>query len=628
MDITGKELSISFWVKPYEINQPNTFISKGKHQYGVIMSSKDSVEFYINTNNLDETLLSPYYDNTAVRFSAKAPIDENWYGNWHQLFASYNGSELKLYIDNELRAEKKCNKNISHSPFPLCIGREAESQDQGEHSGRMSSMVIDQLRIFNKAIAPGEIEINTKNLVLSMDFENDQKEGMFYAVGLGGRTYGIIWPDRSIQPEIHQIKKSAQPVKVEEIDLEKGLFKIINRHHFMNLNEYTCSWDIQSEGKMIKKGEMEIDLPALKESELSIPYNYPEYSASKKEHILTISFHLKKSTEWENAGYEIAWDQFVFPGKSYPVEEKELSSRIEIEEDDSYISLKGEEFQYQFDKSKGNFSRFIFKGKTYFENGPVFNIWRAPLANDTDPWGSYIFNKKLKTDGLGRSTDNQLRSLGLKDPVVQVDKISAYQAGKDKVIVTIHLYSNSGNNRCSIERIEKYVIYSDGRIDMIQKIIPHNVMPDLFPRAGLQFEMDKSFREVEWYGRGPFETYPDRKTGAKIGIYNSEVDKEYVPYIIPQDYGNHTDVRWLKLEDGEGKGLFISSPDLLNFSFQKYSTDNLSRAMYTYQLKEAPYNTLNIDFEVSGVGGTAIRQLEKYQVKPGVKEYRMIITPY
>ncbi|MCJ7759126.1 MAG: beta-galactosidase small subunit [Gillisia sp.] len=163
---------------------------------------------------------------------------------------------------------------------------------------------------------------------------------------------------------------------------------------------------------------------------------------------------------------------------------------------------------------------------------------------------------------------------------------------------------------------------------MEQKIIPHGPMPDLLPKEGLQFVLPKEFNQVEWYGRGPFETYPDRKTGAKVGIYESDADKMYEPYILPQDYGNRTDVRWLKVKNEQGKGLLIQGDTQVNFSLHKYTTDNLSRAVYSYQLKEAPNTILNVDYNVSGVGGTAIRQLQPYRLKPETKMYKLRITPF
>ena len=73
--------------------------------------------------------------------------------------------------------------------------------------------------------------------MLHLNFEEDKKDGDFYAVGLGGRTYGIVWPDRTVQPEINQIKRSGQPVKIEAIDIENGVLKVTNRHQFKNMNK-------------------------------------------------------------------------------------------------------------------------------------------------------------------------------------------------------------------------------------------------------------------------------------------------------------------------------------------------------------------------------------------------------
>ncbi len=623
LNITGNQLSIGFWVKPYEIPQPNTFISKGSSQFGIRMDSPESLEFYIYSGE---------------RISIKAKVDENWYGNWHHVAGIYDGEKLQLFIDDQLVAGGKFTEKINHSPFPLCIGREADTQDQGEYSGRMSKMVMDDVTIFDKAVSISELKTNTEEAVLALDFENDLKEDDFFAVGLGGRTYGIIWPDREIQPEIHQIKKSGQPVKTEAIDLEKGLFKIINRHHFKNLNELTASWELTENGKVTQFGKLLLDVPAQEAKEIEIPYEWEPGENEDSEKILLVSFQLKEDTNWEKAGYEVAWEQFIIPGKTVQNEISEAKGEIRANGNDRELVIKGEQFQYKIDKKTGHFVSLQFNGKEYLEKGPGFNVWRAPLANDTDPWGSYQFRDRNYTPGLGRSIDNQLRTLGLTDMDSRVDNIRVEQKSDAEVSVQINAFSHSslnpeikmthGQNTSGFERNEVWTFLADGTIQLKQEIIPHGPMPDMLPKAGLQFELPKSFNQVEWYGRGPFETYPDRKTGAKVGLYQSDADKMYVSYIIPQDYGNRTDVRWLKVHDENGNGLLIKSNELLNFSLHKYATDHLDRAVYTYQLKESKNTILNVDYEVTGVGGTAIRQLQKYRVMPGVKNYQLEIKPF
>ncbi len=621
LDITGNQLSIGFWIKPFEIPQPNTFISKGQFQYGIRMEDGETLEFYIYSGR---------------RISAKAKIDENFYGKWHHIAGIYDGRTLRLYLDKEVVAETRFSGNISHTPFPLCIGREADTQDQGEYSGRMSNMIIDDVRIFDKAVSVSQFEDRVSDEVLALNFEEDKKEGDFFAVGLGGRTYGIIWPDRKIQPEIYQIKKSGQPVQIEEIDIEKGIVKITNHHHFKNLQELAGIWQLTVNGDTIQRGFLEIDLPAQQTKIDTIPYRMPKVELNS-ECFLTISFLLKENTEWANSGHEIAWEQMKIPTQQYFVENTIHDSKINFSQNNNEIVISGDKFKYVFEKKSGEISSLLFEGKEYLEGGPAFNVWRAPLANDIDPWGSNTFERSKMTEGLGRSIDNELRTLGMRDLVQEVNEIEIFKRSGGEVVMKIKAFSNSSlpaNRRLrwgqfsSFQRNETWTIFTDGTIELEQEIIPHGPMPEMLPKVGLQFQLPKDFKNVEWYGRGPFETYPDRKTGAKVAVYKSNADEMYTPYIIPQDYGNRTDVRWLKIQNEDGNGIMIKGENLINFSVHKFSTDNLSRAFYTYQLEEAPNMILNIDYEVSGVGGTANRQLQQYRVKAHPGKYKLTIKPF
>jgi len=622
LDITGNQLSIGFWVKPYEIPQPNTFITKGSYQYGIKMDTPQSLEFYIHSDK---------------RISAKWKVDENWYGNWHFVAGTYDGKSLQLFVDEKAVASTRFSGNIDHTPFPLCIGREADTQDQGEYSGRLSKMVIDDVKIFDKAVSIQELQNDTANATLALDFETDHKDGDFYAVGLGGRTYGIIWPNRQVQPEINQIKKSAQPVKIEAIDIEKGMVKITNLHQFKNLNELAGVWLLSVNGEAVQRGFLDIDLPAGQTLTDTIPFRIPTINPGS-ECILTVSFALKNKTNWAEAGHEIAWEQFSVPALIAKAEEPVISGRVSTFENRTSLTVAGRNFRYVFNKKTGELNSLQFGGTEYLEKGPTFHVWRVPLANDLDPWGSRQFTYRNFTPGLGRSIDNQLRTLGMRDLVSEVSEMEVYKKSDTEIIVHIKAYSNSSNDTkrrmnsgswaSAFERNETWTILADGTINLEQEIIPHGLMPDMLQRIGLQFELPKAFHNVAWYGRGPFETYPDRKTGAKIGLYQSNADEMFEPYITPQEYGNRTDVRWLKVQNENGKGLLIKGYDLLNFSLHKYSTDNLERAMYSYQLKEAPNTILNLDYEVSGVGGSAIRQLQKYRVMPGVRKYKLTIQPF
>lgn len=622
LDLKNKQISIGFWVKPSKIPQPNSFITKGKHGFGIIMDTPETLEFYIHSEK---------------RISAKAKVEPGFYENWHYVAGIYNGKKLQLFADDKLLAETAFSGNISDTPFPVCIGREAESQDQGEFSGRMSKMIIDDVKIFDKAVSLAELKNDTTNAVLALDFETDLKSGVFYAVGLGGRTYGIVWPDRKIQPEIYQVKKSAQPVKIEPVDVEKGIVRITNRHQFKNLNELAGMWQLSVNGDTIQRGFFEIDLPAGQSKLDSIPFRMPTLEP-KSECILTVSFLLKEKTKWADAGHEIAWDEMVVITPVLPEEKEVLKGKVSAIDNEKEIVISGEKFIYKISKANGNLISLQFNGTEYIESGPHFNVWRAPLANDVDPWGSENFKSKYFTPGFGRSIDNQLRTLGMRDLISEVDEIEVIKKSDTKIIVRLKAFSNSSlpanrimdswNGSSAFERNEIWTFLADGTVELDQEIIPNGPMPEMLQKIGLQFQLPKQFSDVEWYGRGPFENYPDRKTGAKIGHYLSNASVMYVPYIFPQDYGNRCDVRWLKVKNQDGKGLMISGDELLNFSLHKYTTDNLDRAVYTYQLQEAANTILNVDYEVTGVGETATRQLQRYRVLPHSGKYRLTIKPF
>ena len=626
LDITGNQLSIGLWVKPWEIPQPNVFISKGKYQYGIQMENPDTLEFYVNGIGQGRFMRGPR------RFSAKANVNSDFYGSWHYVAGIYDGKTVKLFLDDELVAETVYSGPITSTPFPLCIGREAETQDQGEWSGRMSNMVMDDVRVFNHAVSLADLRSNTGDAVLALDFETDRRDGEFYAVGLGGRTYGVIWPDRKVQPEINQMKKSGQPVWFELLDAEKGIVKITNFHHFKNLNELAGSWALLLNGQVVQQGDLNIDLPAQQSTSVTIPLNAVEGSG---ERILLVTFKLKQDLSWASAGHEVAWEQFVLPSEK-EFKAVEPTGQIRVEENDTEMVMNGDNFSCTLDKSTGQMTSLLFEGTEYLEGGPEFMVWHAPTANDMDPWGSYRFYTSNVTEGYGRSVDNQLRTLGLRDMNIEVDEMEVVKNTGSEISVRIKAWSTTSlpfatgymNNYAAFERNETWTFLADGTVELEQRIVPHGVMPEMLPKEGLQFLLPREFRQVEWYGRGPFETYPDRKTGAKVGIYQSDADEMHEPYIIPQDYGNRTDVRWLKVKNEEGKGLRIEGDDLLNFSLHKYTTDNLSRAMYSYQLVEAPNTILNVDYSLSGVGGTAQRQQEKYRLKPAERSYKLKITPF
>jgi beta-galactosidase len=139
------------------------------------------------------------------------------------------------------------------------------------------------------------------------------------------------------------------------------------------------------------------------------------------------------------------------------------------------------------------------------------------------------------------------------------------------------------------------------------------------------------FQNVRWYGRGPQETYWDRKTGGEISIYELTVPKMVFPYARAQDNGNRSDVRWFTLTNGDGVGVRIAGETPLNFATWPYTVKDLEQATHDYALPTRETTTVNIDHLVHGVGGDnswGARTHPEYTI-PGDKplEYSFTLTP-
>jgi hypothetical protein len=174
-----------------------------------------------------------------------------------------------------------------------------------------------------------------------------------------------------------------------------------------------------------------------------------------------------------------------------------------------------------------------------------------------------------------------------------------------------------------------YTVYGSGDVIIYVHVQPGPNLPFL-PRAGLQMALAGGLEQFTWYGRGPHETYNDRQEGAKVGVYSGSVDDQYVPYVVPEENGNKTDVRWVSLTGPDGTGLLAVGHPLLNVSAHHYSTQNLTQARHPYELNRLDEIILNLDYGQSGLGSAACGpgRLEKYQLKAEEIHFRVRLRPF
>jgi beta-galactosidase len=615
LDIAGDKLSLSLWVCPEPWNGGAYFLTKGDTQFGLIQSAETRLAFYVTTTE---------------KHTAEAAVPDNWLHNWHHIAGTYDGEKLRIYVNGSLQGEQACTGPIMDGPYAVNIGKSSEIIDS--YQGYMCHAKIDKVRIFD-ALMPVETMYEDPvsmqpEAKLWLDFEQVRENGTYYSIGIPGRTYGLVWPDRRVQPELWQLKKTPQPVQVKAKDLEKGELTILNRHHFKNLSALDAHWSITADGSIIQEGTLDLDIGPREKKEIKIPFKIPDIQAETHYYLL-VQFSLPEKTPWAEKGHEVAWEQFELPWFRLSQPGPRLpGSPLRIEKTESAVRISGEDFSYAFDKGTGLIGSMQYRGVEMVKKGPGFNVWRAPLANELDAWGTGGTDIGHRKPGMGRNHANGWRSIGLDRLVPLLEDFRVIREGPDQVELQAGVNLSSNNYTTGFDVVYTYLVQDDGRIRISVSSTPHGRMTHWLPKIGLQMQLPGAFQKMVWYGRGPFETYPDRKTGARTGIYQSTVEDAYVPYIIPQDHGNRTDVHWLSLATTDGTGLFVSGEVLFNFSAQQYDPGNLDRSYYVFQLQESGAVTLNLDHRVSGVGCTAISVMNKYRVLPQPYDFSFTLQPF
>jgi beta-galactosidase/evolved beta-galactosidase subunit alpha len=397
---------------------------------------------------------------------------------------------------------------------------------------------------------------------------------------------GLVFPDRTPSPGLIEYKKVLEPVKVESLDMQKGIFKVTNRYDFISLDHLGACWELLVDGKPYDSGVL--DLPHIKareSAEIKIPFNIDRRIADK-EIILSINFYLKYSTLWAQAGHIVAWSQFkIVESKMPPYIGLSVDKKRDILETDSKINIKGDCSEIEFDKVKGIIISWIYEGINLIKRGPLLNLWRAPIDND-------------------RQEEKHWRIMGLNCLQQRVDRVEIIR-GQNSVILFCKAYLAPPTHTWGIECKYIYRFRDDGTIELDIKGIPYGSGPNTIPRVGIQLYIPKRFEYVSWYGRGFGECYIDSKEAGRFGIYSARIDDLYTPYIRPQENGNRTDVRWIRLTDIREKGIFVEGDELFNFSAHWYTTEDLEKARHTCELNKRDFITLNIDYRHYGLGSAS-----------------------
>ena len=424
---------------------------------------------------------------------------------------------------------------------------------------------------------------------------------------------GLVGPDRKPNPSLYEVKKIYQRIHVTPVDLLAGKVKVFNEYDFMSLDFVDVLWELAEDGKIQQSGKLpRISVAPKQEQEIRVPFDKPQLKQGR-EYWLKITFALGEETLWANAGHVLAWEQFQVPFDVSKAAEEDISAMpaLSLKETSKEIRITGDKFAVIVSTEGGSLGSFRYAGKELMGSPLVPNFWRVPIDND-------IGNGMPKRHGIWRTAW----------PKGRVKKATAEQVKPQ--VVRILVEAELGVKNCPYACT--YTVYGNGDIVVESSIDAGSLdLPEL-PRFGMQMMIPGQFDTMSWYGRGPHETYWDRKTGAAVGVYSGKVKELTHAYVRPQENGNKSDVRWAALTNDKGSGLLVVGVPVVDVSAWPYTMEQLENAKHIHELPEDFHSiTLNIDYKQMGVGGDdswGARTHPEYMLPAGKYSYRFILRPY
>ena len=445
---------------------------------------------------------------------------------------------------------------------------------------------------------------------------------------------GLVDPDRKPHPQLAEVRKVYQPIKIEAVDLDSLKFRIINRFDFSNLEEYTLLYRLRTDvahepavhpdsflrppmpgeplsgyipmvpmhlaphdtgyftmPQEIMDAVRDLDTVALRRDVMLDFYLGPK-TYSRPQWQKDLMKEKQDSTFWYHV---VAYEQFKLP---VPTRKPNVPN-LGFEKDTIQYQWNGNDLniiigqtKIVFDRTQGCISTIEKDGKPVVVDGPRLNFWRPPTDND-------------HVDGHGELL---WRRIGLDNLTWTVYYFDVYKSWDDAVYVNIQRTAHNKNMEKVLETLEYYMFKRTGDILIYYATFPDKWVQSL-PKFGVQMKVSDELVNTEWVGNAQ-ETYSDRQACGFVGHYEAPTDDLFHHYVYPQAAGNRMETRYVSMLNKERQRMFSATiPDWwlderrnLQFSIYPYSDENIGQAKHTNELRKENYYTLNIDYLQAGLG--------------------------
>ncbi len=376
---------------------------------------------------------------------------------------------------------------------------------------------------------------------------------------------GLVDPYRNPYPHLTEVKKVYEPIQFN--NLGDGVIEIKNKNFFSNLSDKRMIWKILKDGKEVFQGDNILVNVKPQETKKIKLKKFPKSFSSESEYILQVGLIQNETKDLIPIGHEIAWDQFIIQNGNYSKTSEAGVNDLEIITQNNTIEIKNETVALKIDAKSGEIKSWVFNGKE-ITNQPIRpNFWRPPTDND-------LGNKMHIWAKIWQDASYNYSAVIIEKPTKK-DNGTSYK-------VMYKLPSNEADVEI------RYTLNNNGTLDIDFGFKPNQTELPNIPRLGVYMTLPKDFTNISWYGNGLEESYWDRKTGVKTGIYTGKIIDQFVRYPRPQETGNKTDVRWVEVSSS-------------NLSLKATSKELLNTSVWPFTMKEIDFNSKDAGESASGL---------------------------
>ncbi len=394
---------------------------------------------------------------------------------------------------------------------------------------------------------------------------------------------GIFFADHSPTPKTQEVARLYQGLVVA---VERDSFTVESRLLATRSSAYACVVTLSREGEAIESATVEPDVAPGGRETYPLPVRVPD---GPGEYAVEVSFRLRAATAWADAGHEVAWGQAVFGAWTPPARVGAEPPRVVHGIHNT--GVHGSRFHVLFSRLHGGLTSYRFGdgvdgGRELLRGVVRPNFWHAPTSNERG-WGAPLQEGAWQLASRYAATPPDAT-----DPVVTV--------ADDGSVTAVYRYALPVQPATVCEIA--YRVDGSGRVEVTQTMELAPGLPPL-PEFGMLMTTADRLDTWRWYGEGPEECYVDRREGARLGVYETDVRSALTPYLRPQEAGNRTGVRWAEVTDGRGAGLRFDAPGGMEFSALPWTPDQVEAATHPNELPPSHRTVLRPALMRRGVGG-------------------------